>query len=157
MNILNIIQCLPPLSNPKSASDVNNSVCVSITASDALRETADTSRMRGHGQVNTTLSLINTRSVRNKAETIYDYINERDFDVICLTETWFTETDDAIIDAVTPDGYNFCHLPRSDRRGGGVGVMYKASFELCSTTPIPTQSFEGIEVVLHHVLAASII
>ena len=51
VNILNIIQCLPPPSNPKSASDVNNSVRVSIAASAALGETADTSRTRGHGQV----------------------------------------------------------------------------------------------------------
>ena len=50
-NISNTIQRLPPPSNPKAASDVNNSLCVPIEATD---------------------------------ETIYDYIIERDFDVICL-------------------------------------------------------------------------
>ena len=137
MNISNIIQYLPPPSNPKSASDVNNSVCVPIAATDVLSGTADTSRTRVHDHVHTNLALINTRSVRNKADTIYDYITECDFDVNCLTETWLTENDDAVVDDITPDGYNFRHLPRSDRRGGGVGVMYMASFHVCSRRPYP--------------------
>ena len=70
VNISNIIICLPPPSNPKSASVVNNSVRVSVAATDALSEAADTSRTRVHDQVHTTLALINTQSVRNKAETI---------------------------------------------------------------------------------------
>ena len=132
VNISNIIQCLPPPSNPKSASDEN------------------TSRTRVHNQVHTTLALINTRSIRNKADTICNYITEHDFDVICLTETWLTDSDDAVVEAITLDGYNFRHLPR-------VGVMYKASFHICSKTPIPAQSFEDLEVVLRHVRAASIV
>ena len=47
--------------------------------------------------------MINARSVRNKAETICDYITERDFDIICLTKTWLSENYDAVIHALTPD------------------------------------------------------
>ena len=156
MNRSNIIQCPPPPSNPKSASDVNNSVRVTIAATDALSGTAVISRTRVRYQAHTTLALINARSVRNKAETICDYITERDFDVICLTETWLSENDDAVIHALTPDGYNFHHLPRPTRQQSRCDV-YKPSFHLCSTTPKPSQSFEGPEVVLRHVRVASIV
>ena len=114
VNVSNIIQCLPPPSNPKSASDMNISVRASIGATDALSGTSDTSRTRVHDQVHTTLALINPRSVHSKAGTISDYINERDVDIICLTETWLNDNNDAVIDAITPDGYNFRHLPGSD-------------------------------------------
>ena len=94
------------------------------------------------------LALINARSVRNKADIIVDYIVEHDFDIICFTETWLSGNDAATIAAITPDGYDFRHLPRRNRRGGGVGILYKMTFHLCSLTPLPAKTFEGIEVVL---------
>ena len=53
--------------------------------------------------------------------------------------------------------FNFRHLPRTDRRGGGVGVLYRSSFHLCSSTPLPATSFEGLEVVLRVGKAGSVI
>ena len=96
----------------------------------------------------TSLALINSRAVRNKAELIRDYIVDRDLDIVCITEKWLSTSDTAVINAITQEGYNFRHLPRNDRRGGGVGVLYKSSFHLCSSTPLPAISFEGLEVVL---------
>ena len=87
LKISNIIQCLPPPSIPKSASDVNNSVRVPIASTDALSETTDTSRTRVHDHVHTTLALINPRSVRNKAGTISDYITVRVY-MIRYTPPW---------------------------------------------------------------------
>ena len=105
----------------------------------------------------TSLTLINSRSVRNKAYLIRDYIVDRDLDIVCITETWLSTSDTAVINALTPEGYNFRHLPRTDRRGGGVGVLYKSSFHLCSSTPLPATSFKGLEVVLHVGKAGSVI
>ena len=96
----------------------------------------------------TSLALINSRSVRNTAELIRDYIVDRDLDIVCITETWLSTSDTAVINALTPEGYNFRHLPRTDLRGGGVGMLYKSSFLLCSSTPLPATSFKGLEVVL---------
>ena len=45
-------------------------------------------------------------------------------------ETWLTNNDASLISAIVPHGYKFQHLPRNDRRGGGVGVLFKASFHL---------------------------
>ena len=96
----------------------------------------------------TSLALINSRSVRNKAELIRDYIVDRDLDIVCITEKWLSTSDTAVINALTPEGYNFRNLPRTDRRGGVVGVLYKPSFHLCSSTALPATTFEGLEVVL---------
>ena len=87
LKISNIIQCLPPPSIPKSASDVNNSVRVPVASTDALSETTDTSRTCVHDQVHTSLTLINTRSVRNKAGNISDYITVRVY-MIRYTPPW---------------------------------------------------------------------
>ena len=54
----------------------------------------------------------------------------------------------AVINALTPKSYNFRHLPRTEIRGGGVGVLYKSSFHLCSSMPLSATSFEGLELAL---------
>ena len=94
------------------------------------------------------LALINARSVCNKADMIVDYVVEHNFDIVCFTETWLSGNDAASIAAITPDSYDFRHLPRPNRRGGGVGILFKTTFHLCSVTPLPAKTFEGIEVVL---------
>ena len=49
-------------------------------------------------------------------------IVEHDFDIICFTETSLSGNDAATIAVITPDGYDFRHLRRRNRRGGGVGI-----------------------------------
>ena len=75
-------------------------------------------------------------------------VKEHDFDIICFTETWLSGNDYATIAAITPDGYDFRYLPRPNRRGGGVGILFKTTVYLCSVTPLPAKTFECIEVVL---------
>ena len=94
------------------------------------------------------LALINARSVRNEADSIVAYIVEHDVDIICFTETWLSGNDAATIAAITHDGYDFRHFPRPNRRGGGVGILFKTTLHLCSVTPLPAKTFECIEVVL---------
>ncbi|KAI0242714.1 hypothetical protein LSAT2_011714 [Lamellibrachia satsuma] len=95
-----------------------------------------------------TLGLLNVRSLRNKADFITDNACENDIDILCLTETWLTDNDASLISAIVPHGYKFQHLPRNDRRGGGVGVLFKASFHLALSKPWPAESFECLEVLL---------
>ena len=95
-----------------------------------------------------TLGLLNVRSLLNKAAIITDYAYENDIDILCLTETWLTDNDASLITAIVPHGYKFQHLPRNDRRGGGVGVLVKASFHLALSKPWPAESFQCLEVVL---------
>ena len=95
-----------------------------------------------------TLGLLNVRSLRNKADFITDYACKNDIDILCMTETWLTDNDASLISAIVPHGYKFQHLPRNDRRGGGVGVLFKASFHLALSKPWPAESFECLEVML---------
>ena len=95
------------------------------------------------------LALLNARSVRNKTDFITDYIHEHDLDIVALTETWLTndQKDTANIRKLAPDGYNFVHFPRSDRQGGGVGVLYKSCLTLILSRPWQASSFQCLEVV----------
>ena len=101
-----------------------------------------------HSSTAATLGLLNVRSLRNKADFITDYACENDIDILCLTETWLTDNDACLISAIVPHGYKFQHLPRNDRRGGGVGVLFKASFHLALSKSWPAESFECLEVLL---------
>ena len=48
-----------------------------------------------------------------------------------ITETWLTENDNTIINEFVPSGYSFSHVPRPyNKRGGGVGVVYKSCLTL---------------------------
>ncbi|MEG7525002.1 MAG: endonuclease/exonuclease/phosphatase family protein, partial [Chromatiales bacterium] len=98
--------------------------------------------------MNTKFALMNTRSVRNKADFINDYIVEHHLDIIALTGTWLSHDDNAEINALRAGGYNLCHLPRKNRRGGGVGVFYKSTFKIISETALTTDTFEGLRVTL---------
>ena len=97
----------------------------------------------------TNLALLNTRSIRNKMDFITDYICEHDLDIIALTETWLTDDpkDTANTSKLTPEGYSFVHLPRSDRQGGGVGVLYKSCINMIFSRPWPASSFQCLEVM----------
>ena len=96
------------------------------------------------------LVLLNVRSLRNKDDFIIDYISQHDTDVntLCLIETWLTANDESLMPALIPAGYGFRHLPRSDHRGGGVGVMFKSSFHVSKSMPWLAESFECLQLVL---------
>ena len=95
-----------------------------------------------------TLGLLNVRSLRNKAEFIKDDACENYIGILWLTETWLTDNDAYLMSAIVPHGYTFQHLPRNDRRGGGVGVLFKASFYHALSKPWHAESFECLEIML---------
>ena len=97
---------------------------------------------------NSTFSLINARSVRNKILYLRDYIDSRNLDIIGLVETWLTKDSISDVTTLTQPGYEMVHFPREDRRGGGVGVMYKSTFKVISKKSITSDAFEAISVVL---------
>ena len=96
----------------------------------------------------TSFCLMNAQSVRNKTETIVDYILEKDLDICAFTETWLSEQDNIKIGDLTPSGYCFSHVPRSDRPGGGVGLLYKAGLDIRTQEISKRRSFEYQHVLL---------
>lgn len=74
--------------------------------------------------------LLNVQSVGNKTIIIREMINEKNFDICVLTETWLQNNESELskINELTPDTHSFYHLPRIDRKGGGVGLLIAKSF-----------------------------
>ena len=65
----------------------------------------------------------NAGSVRNKADTVCDYVIENKVDLCAITETWLSEGDSQIVTDITPTDYEFLHVDRGNKREGGVGVL----------------------------------
>jgi hypothetical protein len=89
--------------------------------------------------------LLNARSISNKWDEIIDFIVDNDVDVISITETWLGKDNQP---PYLPDGYSFVHLPRPNRRGGGVGVLYRNNLKVQVNPSFSAASFESLEVLL---------
>ena len=74
-------------------------------------------------ELSTVLCTMNTRSVKNKSETLLDYFCKYGADVFALTKTWLNTNDSAVCTEITPPGFKFVHCPRKDRKGGGTGLL----------------------------------
>ena len=66
--------------------------------------------------------MINARSVRNK--TTVDFVCDHKLDIVGICETWISPDDSVVIADMVPPGYSFKHVPRPNKRGGGVGLLY---------------------------------
>ena len=95
-----------------------------------------------------TLCHMNCQSARNKISSIVDHITENDIDFVALTESWFKDTDQRLIEDVKPDGYDVRHFARADRIGGGVTIIFKSSISVLAIKDIRTLSFEGLSAVV---------
>ncbi len=108
----------------------------------------DRSTPGGHELIN--CCLLNTRSVRNKALVVKDYVVEQDIDVLCLTETWLKPGTGDVpkIGDLKPEGYKLPHEPRIKGRGGGVGVLHRSNVNILPQTSVEFKSFEYMETIL---------
>lgn len=95
------------------------------------------------------LCTFNARSVLalEKAELLADFIAERDYDVVCLTETWWRK--DTNCSVRIPPGYNVIHSPRSKQSGktggGGVAIIFKSHLDLKVRRQGQSMTFESIQ------------
>jgi len=93
------------------------------------------------------VALLNSRSVKNKAHIIKDFVVDHNIDLLAITETWLrpNETDEQVINEICPAGYNLLHVPR-ESRGGGVGLMHKKCFKIMKR-PLDGLSFTSFELI----------
>ena len=90
---------------------------------------------------------LNIQSVGNKTLNIRDLIKDNNFDIFALAETWLNEYDNAKIREMTPVTHSFLHVPRVDRRGGGVGIFLSNSFKKIRIVETEKrESFEHMQV-----------
>ena len=108
---------------PNAALNVNTTTGVCVhnlhyvnidTSSNAVKQQHD----------NPTCLLLNTQSVRNKSTLLCDYVSETNVDLTCLTETWLKPSYSAIVNDLVPPSYGSIGVCRSDKRGGGVGILH---------------------------------
>lgn len=96
----------------------------------------------------TKFASINCRSVKNKSASILDHVIEHNLDIVSLTETWLSDSDQITINELTPTGYQLHHVPRPKGRGGGVAVLAKDNIKIRVEEQLPAISFESIETLL---------
>ena len=70
---------------------------------------------------------INAQSVRNKSAVTFCYICDHTPSIVTLTEHWLTDLDSSVRAELCPNGYKILDHTRSDRRGGGTGIIYHES------------------------------
>ena len=87
----------------------------------------------------TKVALINARSLRNKTLLGHDYVDDCSADIVALTETWLRDEDNASVSELCRDIFSFAHQPHGGARcGGGVGVLFRKSFQLVSRVGVDT-------------------
>ena len=72
---------------------------------------------------------LNARSLRNKSAAFVELVNDLKADLFTICETWLSFNDSAVLNELTPTGYNtLYHCPRSGRRGGGTALLVRKGF-----------------------------
>ena len=71
---------------------------------------------------------VSIQSLRNKKLQLTTYATIEKPDIICLTETWVTESDN-LTEFQLPD-YNLFHYCRSKKKGGGVFIFVKNCYNV---------------------------
>jgi len=98
---------------------------------------------------NINIGVLNCRSLRNKTDFIHDHIVDNNIDIMAMTETWLSSNEaanTAYINTLTKGGFNFNHVARTDRKGGGVAVLTHSSLQVQRTQTYKSSSFESIEL-----------
>ena len=92
--------------------------------------------------------LLNTRSINEKESSIYELFTDNQLDFLAFTETWCTDKSSVSLGLIQPPGYSVIHLPRHDRHGGGVGLIYPDSYKAKRVKCEKFSSFEDQTVSL---------
>jgi len=87
---------------------------------------------------------LNVQSLTNKTDAVSELVVDRSMDVLALTETWHSASDDVRLRLATPEGYSVVEVARGAGRGGGVVVIFNKQLR-CSQIPLPScDTFEAI-------------
>ena len=72
------------------------------------------------------ICVINCCSIRNKLTYVLDHVNEHNSDIVAITESWLSSEDSnncIVSQECAHYDYKLFHVPRSNRRGGGVALL----------------------------------
>jgi hypothetical protein len=98
------------------------------------------------------LATVNSRSVRGKSAELLQHIMEEKIDLCLITETWLrADGDDVFRGELSQDGYRFDDVPRRDRNGGGVALLYRDNPRVSKCASNTFQSFECSKTFIFYV------
>ena len=88
-------------------------------------------------------TLINCRSVVNKTQDVHQASQQQYGFLFCvLTETWIKEEDTITSTRLCPNGYKSLSIPRLDKVGGGIAIVYKSKFNVSKAKGQPYKTVE---------------
>ena len=58
-----------------------------------------------------------------------DFVTDNSIDIFRMSKTWLYDDYSAIISALTPESLVLHHVPRLDKKGGGVGCLINKSVQ----------------------------
>jgi len=99
------------------------------------------------------IAWLNAQSLRNKTDAVQRTITERSIDVLALSETWHTSSDDMCLRLSAPPGCAVANAARTTGRGGGVAIVYRQHLQ-CSI--IPTPACRSLEVICVRLVTTSV-
>ena len=98
----------------------------------------------------TKFAVLNARSIVRKSTLLCDIIISEKLDILAITETWLNGSDldsHCLTDIRnTLPNYNFLHLPRKDRKGGGIAVVIRDGFKVTENNQLSINSFEYLDL-----------
>ena len=99
------------------------------------------------------LAVWNARSINRKAAMICDIITSNRLDIFAITETWLnSETNNvAIVEIlnILPD-FTVLHIPRPNKKGGGIALFVRTSFNITKNLTPTFTSFEHLDITLSY-------
>ena len=98
-----------------------------------------------------TVGVVNVRSIKNKTVDFVDNIINDNYDLCMVTEMWLTNSDSLVVNEATPSGYYFDHVQRSDRAGGGIGIVCKSSVKPKEISAGQKKTYEVSEWILRSI------
>ena len=96
--------------------------------------------------INTTLSIVNARSIYNKFQSIQNYVQDNNTTICVITDIWLSnDENDLRYKEIPPPGCKILSKPhKSGKKGGGIAVVHKASLNM-KESPTSSQSIEVME------------
>lgn len=138
-NLTSVTETLENLCTNKD--DINNSFSNRLLRTSTPKDIYNNTNYKS-----ITFGLLNARSMVRKSTLICYLVISHRLDILALTETWLkgTEFDNPTIAHLqtTLPNYFFHHIPRKNRRGGGVGFLIRDKFTSQRNHRFETSSFE---------------
>ena len=88
--------------------------------------------------------LWNAQSLNNKIEFLIQLLQDESIDICFVCETWLTSQNNHVTALLKESGFNISHVYRTDRKGGGVAILFKCNYQPKFQKSFQYSSFECI-------------